>query len=1392
MTNHCWQSTPRQLNQFQARCQRGLIVIGPWRMWAGRNVRPRLREGLVSPTILDALENDLETSAAPTVPASAPAAQCSSMVRDCARDHESMELDASIPVIQMAAFQPDSAGEGIARPGVILEVARTFVPSCEHFAFHGVQSSVTVAPANPAAPARVAGVAEVVDMATPRGAARQDWESATSCSETESVVGRPVRRRLTLLSRAVEEQVPDSHEQRVARVRRTMQNEHRANAQQRFAREVEEFFANVVRRVGPIEAEVVEIPRALRRQRWSVLNVPLMWAAAAGDDQCAVMQWLTAKCEQLPPFCFHGEEMSCAEAVRISWNVLRNAMHSWNITSRECLSEWIHNQGFPRPRWGAHFSGRAQERILNFVIARDVRGAVLESLFVHIAMSWCREAEFPVAQSVPQCEAPQSSAVSEWEVLDRIDLEEVFHTRFAVLQGWPAQFRGRFRQAVRVALEARQEAAHGGDAEQECRAWKLFLLLPFLLLRRTTGQGRVGKAELFSRFEKFAAGQWEVLYQEASEATRADKPRVPVELTEVKRAQAACHKVRLGEVSRARQCLTGAALAEGTDHTFRLLQDRRPQVVSRPVPAEVLNFDPERPVQLDRKAFLTSLRSAARGSSPGPGGCTYEHLKVLLDEVDTTELLFEVCCTVAQARVPPEVARALMGARLVALTKPDGGVRGIATGSSLRRLVARTLAKQFTKVFEAECAPFQYALSTRAGTDCVGHMLRAATDADPNLTVLSVDGIGAYDHILRTSMLTRLRNMPGAREILPFVRLSYAQPSEYSWYDESGQRRTVRQAEGGEQGDPMMPLLFSIGIQGALEEVSRSLRPEERLCAFLDDVYLLCLPDRVASLYELLSDALLRMAGIRLHQGKTRTWKNAGIVPEGIEELGEEAWQPDGITILGTPIGTAQYISTKMGERIAREQVLWEAIPRVPDLQCAWQLLLQSANPRANHSMRTMPPSQSVDYCVAHDAGIWETAKSLLQGVPRHEEDEARQLSTLPMRMGGLWLRSAARCAPAAYWASWGDALGMIRERTPEVAADVVRQLEEPGPGNGCVGELKQAASLLDRAGFWWRPSWQALHEGKRPPDFRARDPGEWPHGWQYWASSILDCRFRKMSMLSGRSATCQAHLRSHSGHNSGMALSHAPTTPEYTIPAHLFRVLLLERLRLPLPLTEASCIACYELLDVWGRHRAACPHTGRLKQRAAPVERVLARVCREAGARVKFNAYLRDMNVRVPANDGRQVEVLAQDLPCFGGSQLAVDVTLRSALGRSGEAQPNAAEVDGAVLSQARLDKERKYPELLESGRCRLVVVAIETGGRWSDEAVDFIWQLATAKARESPSFIRHQAALAWERRWTRMLSTVCAVSFAASMTELSASTDRPTDGETPSLAEVLSLDPR
>ena len=47
----------------------------------------------------------------------------------------------------------------------------------------------------------------------------------------------------------------------------------------------------------------------------------------------------------------------------------------------------------------------------------------------------------------------------------------------------------------------------------------------------------------------------------------------------------------------------------------------------------------------------------------------------------------------------------------------------------------------------------------------------------------------------------------------------------------------IVQAEGSEQGDPLMPLLFSLAIHVSLQEVKSLMDPRDVLLAFLDDVY---------------------------------------------------------------------------------------------------------------------------------------------------------------------------------------------------------------------------------------------------------------------------------------------------------------------------------------------------------------------------------------------------------------------------------------------------------------------------------------------------------------------------------------------------------------------------
>ena len=174
---------------------------------------------------------------------------------------------------------------------------------------------------------------------------------------------------------------------------------------------------------------------------------------------------------------------------------------------------------------------------------------------------------------------------------------------------------------------------------------------------------------------------------------------------------------------------------------------------------------------------------------------------------------------------------------------------------------------------------------------------------------------------------------------------------------------------------------------------------------------------------------------------------------------------------------------------------------------------------------------------------------------------------------------------------------------------------------------------------------------------------------------------------------------------------------------------------------------------------------SGRIRKRALPTERATARICREAGAVVKTNVLLRDLNVGVSVSDERRLEVLAHGLPLKGGSQLAIDVTLRSVLSAAGIPKPRCAVHDGIVAESARQDKERKYPELLTAKRCELVVLALETGGRWSQESMQFVFDLATAKAQTVQQPLRSSTTFAFVRRWTRILSVAAATSFARSL---------------------------
>ena len=92
---------------------------------------------------------------------------------------------------------------------------------------------------------------------------------------------------------------------------------------------------------------------------------------------------------------------------------------------------------------------------------------------------------------------------------------------------------------------------------------------------------------------------------------------------------------------------------------------------------------------------MAAIRSFPNGSAGGPDRLKPQHLKDVIQGVDIVEdspflcALTEFCNLVLRGNVPDEVRPFFFGATLVALRKQSGGVRPIAVGCTLHRLIAR-------------------------------------------------------------------------------------------------------------------------------------------------------------------------------------------------------------------------------------------------------------------------------------------------------------------------------------------------------------------------------------------------------------------------------------------------------------------------------------------------------------------------------------------------------------------------------------------------------------------------------------------------------------------------------------------------------------------------------
>ena len=247
----------------------------------------------------------------------------------------------------------------------------------------------------------------------------------------------------------------------------------------------------------------------------------------------------------------------------------------------------------------------------------------------------------PTPEAPPLAFIPRvTQHVDAFASLDGVTLRDVFDTRASVMHSVPYFLKGAIRGAIRVAL---QGILRGYELQSDLRitrGWKLFMLLPRLLLFRPRRGGKVS-LELLGISRNTGAQVHQSSVRRRRRQHQADGIQ--------KRVDRAHNLVQLGELSAARQALEGANVAPGNLATLRALtnRDRRPPFARQDLSQEILHSEQAEPFVLDGDAFLVCLRTARRGAAPGTSRMTADHLFPILESEVDSGMLVQVASRLA-------------------------------------------------------------------------------------------------------------------------------------------------------------------------------------------------------------------------------------------------------------------------------------------------------------------------------------------------------------------------------------------------------------------------------------------------------------------------------------------------------------------------------------------------------------------------------------------------------------------------------------------------------------------------------------------------------------------------------------------------------------------------
>ena len=132
---------------------------------------------------------------------------------------------------------------------------------------------------------------------------------------------------------------------------------------------------------------------------------------------------------------------------------------------------------------------------------------------------------------------------------------------------------------------------------------------------------------------------------------------------------------------------------------------------------------------------------------------------------------------ILEGKVPFELRSYFFGAKLIALKKPDGGLRPLAVGNIFRRLSAKCAGYHVFESRQATNGNRQVGGGTKSGAELASHVFRCLIESPQpkENVILKIDFENAFNSINRHFMLEK--DFEIHPEGYKYSQLAYSQPS---------------------------------------------------------------------------------------------------------------------------------------------------------------------------------------------------------------------------------------------------------------------------------------------------------------------------------------------------------------------------------------------------------------------------------------------------------------------------------------------------------------------------------------------------------------------------------------------------------------------------------------